>query len=135
VESRLSGWKDDDDGEEEKEKTQTLQITAADFIIAKVKASTNKVVEPEVEAIIRSKEDAMKRRLEAHVVLTKIPNPLAESTVRDFIRGTAAGKLRGEPGKDAIGIVVDPGMMGEPVTAPHIRTCPINQAAIKAHGA
>ena len=74
----------------------------------------------------------MRRRLETHVTLIKIPTPLTETAVRDALRGCAAGRARGEFGKEAVGIIVDPGMMGEPVTAPHIRLCPMNTTVTKA---
>ena len=40
--------------------------------------------------------------------------------------------LRGEEGKSFVGIIVDPVVMGEAITAPHIRTPPLNAGVVKA---
>ena len=69
------------------------------------------------------REAYARRLLEANVALAVIPS--SEKKVRELIQSSAAGKIRGEMGSSTVGIFLDPGAWGEPITAPHNRIPPI----------
>eukprot|EP00959_Pyramimonas_sp_CCMP1952_P283482 5926273-Pyramimonas_sp.AAC.1 len=69
--------------------------------------------------LVRSKEHEALRLFESNIAIEIMPN--SEKKIVDALNRTAAGKFRGVPGKSYVGIIFDPALLGEPVTAPHAR--------------
>ena len=90
-------------------------------------------VDHDLKERILAKEDEVTILFDAHCALTEVPG--SEKKMMEWLKSTAAGQSRGSTEECVamfIGIVVDPGVIGEPVTAPHLRTLPINVHMLKA---
>jgi hypothetical protein len=111
-------------------KADDLVITAAHIMIERVKMNTGVETLDDINKdLILAKEYDAKRLFEANVAFCVIPS--SEKKAVEAIDASAAGKVRGEAGKSYVGVFIDPGLFGEPVTSPHCRISPINQTAIK----
>ena len=96
-----------------------------------LEAKTGKAeIEQDHIDLVKQREAKAKRMLDANVMLTVIPS--SEKKVREAIQSSAAGKVRGEEGKLNVAIFIDPGLLGEAATAPHLRLPPLNTSCIKA---
>lgn len=101
----------------------------ANIMLARISEKAGQVDE-ETQEKIRAKESEVKRLVDAHVCLAPIPS--SEKKALEVVQSCAAGRARGREDGYYVGIVVDPGMMGEPITAPHIRVSPLNIPVVKA---
>ena len=72
---------------------------------------------------IRAAEIQARRLIDAHVSLVVFPK--SEKQARAIFKGSIANKVQGVLGKKYVGIIIDPGQMGETVTAPHVRIPPL----------
>ena len=96
------------------------------------KTGQSEIAEDHVE-LVKQREAKAKRMLDANVMFTVIPS--SEKKVREALQSSAAGKVRGEEGKQCVGIFIDPGLLGEAATAPHVRLAPVNTGVVKARRA
>ena len=85
---------------------------------------------PEAPQVVGAARTAARRLLDANVKLAEIPS--SEKKARDVIEMSAAGRVPGQEGERFVGVFIDPTQMGETVTAPHIRSVPVDQITIKA---
>ena len=116
--------------DEEPKKDQSL-LDAANLMIERVKTQSGQAdLEDDAVERIKSKEIEVRRLFEANVALFAIPS--SEKKVVELLESTAAGKMKGDPSKSFVGMFLDPALLGEPITAPHIRINPLNLAVTKA---
>lgn len=107
-----------------------LEIAAADIMMAKVQQQHGeKKLGDDVSDKIKEAEAKALRLVEANCVL--VPIPSSEKRVKELLAASPAGQMRGKDGKTFVGIFVDNGLFGEPVTAPHIRMNAVNQPVLK----
>ena len=108
-----------------------VELTISDVFIAKIKTKTGvKEVSEEARDVVHQHETVARRLLEANVTL--LPIPKSEKKAKEEIMKSAAGKIRGVVGVSGVGVFVDPGVLGEPITAPHNRIPPIPANDVKA---
>lgn len=114
-----------------KDKAVDVELSITEHFCAKIRASTGqKEVSDEARDVVRTQETMARRLMEANVTL--LPIPKSEKKAKEEILKSAAGKIRGTLGVSAVGIFCDPGVLGEPITAPHNRICPIPVNDVKA---
>ena len=115
---------------QEKLALERLEITATELMLRKIIVSSgDAVVADEKKELVQSYEEKAKRLVEANIVVVPIPN--SEKKTREALQGSAAGKARGKDGKHYVGVFLDQGLFGEPVTAPHVRINAVNQTVTK----
>ena len=111
------------------DKIEAMEISAADFLIEQVKSKTGKKeLDDKVTELIKQQEIKAMRLIESNCSFATIPS--SEKKAREALAASAAGKVRAKNG--FVGIFFDPGLLGEPITAPHSRINPINQNVLKA---
>ena len=116
---------------QKKSEVETAELTISDVFCAQIKTKTGvKEVSDEEREAIRTHETVARRILEANVTL--IPIPKSEKKAKEDIMKSAAGKIRGVTGVSGVGVFMDPGVLGEPITAPHNRIPPIPAKDLKA---
>ena len=119
--------------EEQKKKKDVMDVgvSVASAIIEKIKVKRG-VEELDEDTRVKIKEAELKatRLMNSHAGFGVIPS--SEKKAREMLQASGAGKIRGEEGVSYVGIFFDPGLMGEPITAPHVRVNPINQPVLKA---
>ena len=98
-------------------------------MIERITAKGNSV-DDDLKSRIEAKETEVTRLFDAHCAISEIPT--SEKKVIDWLNSTAAGRARGEKDKSFVGIIVDPGVLGEPVTAPHLRINSVQTPIYKA---
>lgn len=112
---------------------ERMEITASEIMIQKIKMSTgNTEVQDDKRDFVKTNEEKARMLIEANIVL--VPIPSSEKKARDAIQAAAAGKARGKDGKSFVGVFLDQGMFGEPITAPHIRLNAVNSTVTKVCG-
>jgi hypothetical protein len=112
---------------------ELMEITATEIMIQKIKMSSGTTeVQDDKRDFVKTNEEKARRLIEANIVL--VPIPSSEKKARDAIQAAAAGKARGKDGKSFVGVFLDQGMFGEPITAPHIRVNAVNQTVTKVCG-
>jgi hypothetical protein len=112
---------------------ELMEITATQVMITKIKVSSGRLeVQDDKMELVKEHEEKARRLIEANIVLAVIPS--SEKKTREVIASSAAGKARGKDGKSFVGIFLDQGMFGEPITAPHIRLNAVNQTVTKVCG-
>ena len=117
----------DKDHDKDKDKDDK---TAADVLIERIRVLTGGAQLGDAQAqLVRSTEHEALRIFESNIGI--LPLPASEKKMVDALNQTAAGKYRGEPGKGYVGIIFDPALLGEPVTAPHARINAINVTLLK----
>ena len=113
------------------DKAPDVELSISEQFCAKIRASTGqKDISDEALDVVRTQETMARRIMEANVTL--LPIPKSEKKAKEEILKSAAGKIRGTQGVSAVGIFCDPGVLGEPITAPHNRICPIPVNDLKA---
>ena len=117
--------------ESEEGSESVLLQSPCDMLVHKIKESKGAAAldEGDVENI-RKEVDKMRRLAEANVGLGLMPN--SEKKAKQFLENTGVGKMKLEDG-DFMAIFTDPGLLGETITAPHIRIPSVvhHQAVIK----
>ena len=114
-----------------KDKAPDVELSISEQFCAKIRASTGQEdISDEALDVVRTHETMARRIMEANVTL--LPIPKSEKKAKEEILKSAAGKIRGTQGVSAVGIFCDPGVLGEPITAPHNRICPIPVNDVKA---
>ena len=112
---------------------ELMEITATEIMIQKIKMSSGKTeVQDDKREFVKTNEDKARRLIESNIVL--VPIPSSEKKARDAIQASAAGKARGKDGKSFVGVFLDQGMFGEPITAPHVRVNAVNLTVTKVCG-
>ena len=77
-----------------------------------------------------SSEDKKWRTLAERTVASfceLIAEPESEQKLTEILAKCGARSVQGHPGQDCVAVAFDPKLMGEPVTAPHIRTTPLGK--------
>jgi hypothetical protein len=112
---------------------ELLEITATEIMIQKIKMSSGATeVQDDKRDFVKTSEEKARRLIDANIVL--VPIPSSEKKTKEVIQAAAAGKARGKDGKSFVGVFLDQGMFGEPITAPHIRVNAVNQTVTKVCG-
>ena len=114
---------------EEAGKVLSMEITAADIMVQKIKTSSGADVSTESRDRVVEEEAAVTRLMEANITLQPIPT--SEKKAREIVANSGAGKMRGKDGVSYVLILIDSVLQGEPVTAPHIRLRALDQPTIK----
>ena len=78
---------------------------------------------------IRTAEVAARRLIDAHLTLGVIPK--SEHQAKDIFKRSKVLTFSGVAGKKYFGVIIDPGQMGETVTAPHVRIPPLQVDELK----
>ncbi len=115
--------------EEQKTQPEDKELCVLTTVIEKMETAGAAPLNDEQQTLIKMKEIETKRLLEANVQFVSIPS--SEKKVMELVNSSAAGKSTGEANM-FVGIFIDPGLFGEPITSPHIRINPINQQVLKA---
>ena len=90
----------------------------------------DKVITDEVQLeYVREAEVKATRLIDAHITLAVYPT--SEKEAAKILTESAAGKVVGRDGTKYIGIVIDPGQMGETATSPHLRIPALHVNEIK----
>ncbi len=133
VQKRSLGVEDEVDLIAQEKAVELMEITATEIMIQKIKMSSGKTeVQDDKREFVKEHEDKARRLIESNIVL--VPIPSSEKKARDAIQASAAGKARGKDGKSFVGIFLDQGLFGEPITAPHIRLNAVNLTVTKVCG-
>ena len=111
--------------------SEQSELTISDVFCHQIKLNSGgEDVSDEDVDLVKTREAVAKRILEANVTLTPIPK--SEEKANEEITKSAAGRVRGVTGTSAVGVFIDPGVLGEPITAPHNRIPPIPANDVKA---
>ncbi len=114
---------------EQQTQPEDKELCVLTTVIEKMEIAGAPPLNDEQQTLIRMKELETKRLLEANVQFATIP--ASEKKVIELVSASAAGKSTGEADM-FVGIFIDPGLFGEPITSPHIRINPINAQVLKA---
>jgi hypothetical protein len=130
-EKRLLGVEEVADLEDAAESfAQMMEVSAGDTMLEKIRTATGtKTVQDDAKNLIKSWEEKAKRLFDSNVTLITLPS--SDKKTREAIAASAAGAAKGND-KSFVGIFFDQGLMGEPVTAPHIRLNAVNTPVVKA---
>ena len=115
-----------------KSENDKKEFSAAKIVIDRVaKAQGVKEVDCDLKERILAKEHEVTTLFDAHVSLTEMPS--SEKKMVEWLSSTAVGQIKSNDDPSwSIGIVIDPGVIGEPITAPHLRIPPVPIATLKA---
>ncbi len=112
---------------------ELMEITATQVMITKIKVSSGRLeVQDDKMELVKEHEEKARRLIDANIVL--VPIPSSEKKTREAIQASAAGKARGKDGKSFVGVFLDQGMFGEPITASHVRVNAVNLTVTKVCG-
>ena len=111
------------------EEVVQLEVTAAEIMIAKVKAASGvtEVKDADKERITEAESEVAKI-FEANCSFGVIPDSVKKA--KAALDKSPAAQFDNPQGKFT-GVLVDPALMGEPVTAPHLRTNVVNGQVLK----